>query len=69
MVPSNQDKLEKVQRFENKEEAKHKDVGSEQINPWVYDFVKANVNILPDACRSINDKGEMPKDCSALERK
>ena len=54
---TNQDKLEKIQRFEG---AKGKDVGPDGMGGYVHDFVKANTAALPHPCRAINDKGEMP---------
>ena len=67
--PTNQEKLERLQRYDNPTKTKKNDIGPDQVNPYVYGFVKENVNILPDACRAINDKGDKPTDCAALDRK
>ena len=61
-ISANQDKLEKINRFEN---TKSKDVGPDLMGGYVHDFVKANTPSLPHPCRAINDKGELPEKCQA----
>jgi len=61
-ISTNQDKLEKINRFEG---AKTKDVGPDLMGGYVHDFVKANTPSLPHPCRAINDKGELPAHCQA----
>ena len=63
---SNQDKLEKLNRFENaSDKEKSGDIGATHYDPWVHDFVKANVPAVPAPCRAINDKGDLPAACAA----
>ena len=59
-LDTNQDKLEKIQRFDNN---KKKDVGPDLMGGYVHDFVKANTGALPLSCRAIDDKGTLPARC------
>ena len=61
-ISTNQDKLEKMNRFDNQ---KGKDVGPDMMGGYVHDFVKANVSVLPLPCRAINAEGDLPADCHA----
>merc|ERR1712166_379756 len=61
---SNQNKLDKINRFENTtDKSKKDDIGETHYDPWVHHFVKANVPSLPLSCRAINDMGDMPTIC------
>ena len=59
-ISTNQDKLEKINRFEN---TKIKDVGPDLMGGYVHDFVHANVPVLPHPCRAIDEKGTLPDVC------